>query len=102
MTTSHDVYALGIMAWLLAIGQYKRPSYAESTNVQEIYNASSRQSVPDMDTLPQGTSGEVLADIIVDCLECSISLWDLQEKLNTCIENMNTVTEVKKIRETAL
>ncbi|KAK3712990.1 hypothetical protein QZH41_014112 [Actinostola sp. cb2023] len=31
VASQHDVYALGIMGWLLAVGEYKRPTYANTT-----------------------------------------------------------------------
>ncbi|XP_032222785.1 dual serine/threonine and tyrosine protein kinase isoform X2 [Nematostella vectensis] len=83
-TAHHDVYALGILGWLLAMEKYIRPQYAQTVDVKEIYEATSRMAHPHF-TVEIEANYEVFTGLMLDCFLGTISLWDLSNRLKKAI-----------------
>lgn len=76
------------MGWLLALGEYTRPAYANTADVTEVYDAVSRKASPDMTLIPSEVDREGFGDLISDCLGDACSIWMLKEKLSEIIGNL--------------
>lgn len=84
----HDKYALGILAWLLALGDYKRPTYANTTDVEKIYEAATRGTVPDFELIPEEVDKcfPTLRDFIGNSLTDGASLTEMIQEIDSVLE----------------
>jgi hypothetical protein len=85
---NHDVYALGTLGWLLALGEYERPSYANTTDVSSIYDAASRRTFPDVDRIPQDVESCFggFGNLLLDCWSEGISLSQMEQVIEDMLK----------------
>ncbi|XP_031573993.1 uncharacterized protein LOC116307815 [Actinia tenebrosa] len=90
----HDVYALGILGWLLALGEYKRPTYADTTDVKEVYQAVKRGTFPNLELIPEEVEKSfenyTLADFLGNSFTEGISLVEMKQVIENVLNQSHS------------
>lgn len=86
----HDTYALGILGWMLALGEYKRPTFADTTDVKKIYEAFERGTYPDLELIPEEVERcfATLKDFLANSLTNGISLSEMKREIENVLKEL--------------